>query len=363
MSYFTSCLFVREKQSAGGVWGKLRAAGSGAASNVAPAALGGAAGYGTWHAAVPEDADLTQKVEGALAAGLAGVGASGFGRAGTWRNVLSKSRAATAADVTKGLRPDLTKHLTSTALSDVVAPKLKFMGASLVPVGMSNVQSLLANAGRATGNVAGVTDTWKELADQVAAKDPSGKSVVEQVRDAVTKITADAETASGTLAQGTQDITGSLTDATRNISGNLENASTAFADATKNVGRSLSDASDSFAGASGGIKDLTETVAPVMKDLAPVLQDIARKDEGGGTIFSNLNQLFRNLNTGVDDFRQSAKDTVGNLNRWRQFGDAAKTYAPYVAGAGLTAGGLYSLYRALNRAKKIKRLREDDDEN
>lgn len=343
MTQYNMQLFISAgKQAAGGLWGnvakQLTVSRKGLAdatkfvgSNVAPAALGSAAGYGTYHAAVPEGATTAQKVEGAIAAGLAGVGASGFGRANTWRNVLQKARAQDAASVAKGMRPDLTKYVTSNALSDVVAPKLKFLGASMVPVGLSQAQSAVSNLGRATGNVAGVTDKWKELADQAAAKDQSGKSIVEKVRDAVNKVTTDAEGISGTLAQGTTDITGSVTDA------------------AKNIGGSLTDASKSFAGATEGVKSLTETIKPVA-------EEFTKKDDRGNTVFSNLNRLFSNANDGIADFKNMA---AKNINKFDRLGSIAQ-YTPYLAAGGLTAGGLYGLYRLMN-SRRARKARNDEE--
>lgn len=324
------------KQAAGGIWGRvgkgLLTAGKTVGKNTVPAALGAGAGYGTWHAAVPEDASLTQKIEGGLAAGLAGFGAAGLGRANSWRNAMTKAKQLVQKDVASGMRPDFSKHMQNAMLSDILMPKIKYLGAATVPVGMSNVQSMLSNAGAATKNVADVTDTWKELADQAGAKDPSGKSIVEKIRDAVNKVTDDASTISGTLTQGTQDVTGSLSEATRDI------------------GKNLSDASGSFAGATKGVKDLTDTIKPVA-------EEFTRKDEQGNTLFGNMSRLFSGASDSLGDFRDVAKK---NLNKFDRLGDVAQ-YAPYLAAGGLTAGGLYGLYRMLRKQRAVKKNRNDDE--
>lgn len=366
------------KAAAGGTWGAIARqfrrptlSGMGGAAKflgeqAVPAGLGAATGYGAWHASVPEDATTSQKVEGAIAAALAGIGGQGFGRANTWRNAATAARRANAAGLAKGYASDFGGHLTKQIGSKVVMPKIKYLGMATAPVALSNIQGGLSNVNRFTSNLADTSGTAKEIAEVAAAKDPAGKSIAQKVKDAIGSVTDDiahvgsnARRVSNTLDKGTFDITRAVRDAVRGVGGNLTDTSKTIADsttaiggtltdATKDITSSLAGASDSFAGAAGGINDLTKTIKPVADELV-------KKDESGATVFGNLNRLLSGASDGLNDLRNAART---NLNKFDSLSGIAE-YAPYLAGAGLTAGGLYGLYRALRGAKRQTREQED----
>lgn len=315
-----------------------RATGDFAMDKALPLGVGGAAGYGTYHAAVPEDATLAQKIEGGLAAGLAGYGASGLARRSTWRNVMQKARQLDADAVSKGFASDLAKHRQDVMLKDLLMPKAKYLGASLVPVGASQAQSVLSNVGKATGNVAGVTDTWKQLADSAAQKDPSGEDVVTKMRKALEQVSGDATRASGAIAQGTEDVSRDIATGVKDVTGTV-------AQGTKDITGALAGAARS----TEGMAEAGKTVAEGLKPLGELVSEITTKDDQGKSIIANLNRVARNTADYTDPNQGELKKQL------ESYGDTLKKlkqYAPYVGGGLAGAAGLYALYKYMSGRKK-----------
>lgn len=322
----------------GALFGKAlnagRATGNFLVDKAAPVVVGGTAGYGTYHAAVPEDASLSQKIEGGLAAGLAGYGASGLARRSTWRNVMQKARQLDAEAVGKGFASDLAKHRQDVMFKDLLMPKARYLGGSLIPASLPQIQSVLANANKTTGNaaaasgnVAAVTDSWKQLADSAAQKDQSGQDIVTKVRNAVERVSGDATRASGAIAKGTEDVTGTLTQGTKDITGALAGA------AKSTEGMALAG------------KDVAEGLKPV----GELVSEITQKDDQGKSIIANLNRVAANTAEYTDPEKGELKKQL------ESYGEALKklkNYAPYVGGGVAGAAGLYALYKLLSRKKK-----------
>lgn len=296
------------------------AVGRGAANYGVPLGAGGAAGYGFYTNTVPADATPAEKVEGAVAAGLLGLGAGSFANPRQWRNAHLKARhgAMTQGQTTlsgRKLSPDYWSNMLDNVKKDIVMPKAQFAGLSLVPAGAMQVQHTLRNVGEATGNVNEATKQIADLASDVNKTDTAGKSVIDNIRNMVNQVSGDASNISSTVSTATGDIAKSLTEAAKSTQG--------------------------AAGAAEG-------VAKAVEPLGAVAGELTKKDQSGKSVIANLSHLLSNMGEFTDPKNDKLRSA---LNPFRGVGE----YAPYLGGGLAGAAGLYALYKMLAGRKKKER--------
>jgi len=328
------------------------------AGNVVPGALGAGAAYGTWHSAVPENASTAQKVEGALAAALAGYGAQGFGRLNTYRNIARKANMASVDDVAKGLLPSVGKHRADYVWKDLIKPKAVYLAGSMIPLGISHAQSASANMSQMTADAAAVSGKYRNLVEELDKPDSWWRKLTEGVGQAGTNLGATSDTLRagteqvvGDVTKGVDDISGTLAGTAQDLRKGVQDVSGTVAGAAEDIRKPLTDAATSIAGAAKS----TDTLAAGLTPLKDLVAEVTTKDDAGNTALGNVSGLTAELRAALKKFTGDDKANAGaapadNVKRKLQllnFANKALDYSPYIVGGGLGAAGLYGLYRML----------------
>ncbi len=313
-----------------------------------PLAAGGLAGTALYNSPMVNpgpDASMAEKLEAGVTAGALGIGAGLFADPKSYLRVAQKTMRSAARNKARKMTTPYLSTFYNHAKNDIFKPKAVTAGLALVPPVVLKGIKTVDNLDKTTENIAGVSDTWKQLADSAGAKDQSGKDVVTKLREALEQVSGDATRASGAMAtgaesvskdvaQGVQDVTGTITQGTKDITGALAGA----------------------AKSTEGMAEAGKSVAEGLKPLGELVGEITTKDEQGKSIIANLNRVAANAAEYTDpaqgELKKQLESYGATLNKLKQ-------YAPYVGGGLAGAAGLYALYRLMSSRKKKKEARPE----
>jgi hypothetical protein len=286
---------------------------------------------------VPQDASNLEKGEGGIAAGLMALGAAGVVNPRLLINTYRGAAQRAKLMPNTGLIPDAYSEFTKGVGKEILLPKAGYAGAALVPGLAMGMQKMVRDSGDTTGNISGITGEFKNIVDAINAKGESGKTVTEQLRNAVATISGNAADASDTLNEGIGTMTGDVTKGVNKITDNLGAASESF-------------------------KGMAEAGKGMAVPAAQIANEFVQKDPiTQKSVMQNLSAFLAQGGDAVKEFRQwFGNDGAPSptMTKLRVLAGALPKYAPHAAAGGAGALGLYALYRMMEQNDKKKKRRQ-----
>jgi len=218
--------------------------------------------------------------------------------------------------------------------------------------------------GKMTSDAAAVSGKYRELVEGLDKPDSWYRQLTEGVGQAGSNLGATSDT----LRAGTEQVVGDVTKGVGDISGTLagtaadlrqgvQDVSGTVAGAAEDIRKPLTDAATSMSDAARKADLLTNAGVDLALGLDPLkdlVKEVTDKDDAGNTALGNFSGLAAELRAALKKFTADDKTNSGSpaagLKRklqLAQFANKALDYAPYIAGTGLGAAGLYGLYRML----------------